>query len=308
MSPSPATISAAVLLAGGLRASPIATDLARSVLDLHLTPRHTGLELWLARIADLAPRLAPGFRVRVIHGGNGVVPQEPATIPDGLALSIEAHRGNFRGPAGIARDAAAYEDPDATLLIAEAARYCGSDLAPLLQRHAQRQAEITVATNPDGSPAGIYLVRAGTLAIVPEIGFTDLKEQWLSKAKEKGYAVWCDTLREPGALLLRTREDCLAAARAAAGLPARVRKHPILGDSATLEEGVSVIATGASIGEGAIVRDSIVCEGAEVGSNAVVVRSVLGPGARVEPGGHVVDLTRSGRQAPNDAPSRSGVL
>lgn len=306
--PSNPTISAAVLLAGGLNTSPIAAALGRSVLDVHLTPERTGLELWLARLAGLEQRLAPGFRVRVIHGGNGVVPREPAWTPEGVALSIEAQRDAFRGPAGIARDAAGAEDPDATLLIAEAARYCGADLVAFADRHAERQADVTVATNPDGSPAGIYLVRAGTLAIVPEVGFTDLKEQWLSKAREKGYAVWCHVLREPGAMLLRTREDCVCAARAASGAVATLRRHPVLGDSTGLDDGVAVVASGVKVGKGAIVRDSIVCAGAEVGADAVVVRSVVGPGARVEPGGHVVDLVLMGADARNGSADGASVL
>jgi len=294
MHPDGTRVSAAILLAGGLRPSPIVAEIGRSVLDLHLTRQRTGLELWLARLDELGEMLAPGFRVRVIHGGTGVVPREPRWTPEGVVLSIESHRGEFRGPAGIARDAASSEDPDALLLIAEAARFCGSPLAPLIERHKSLGADVTVATNPDGTPAGIYLVRAGCLSIVPEIGFTDLKEQWLTRARGAGYAVWCDRFGEPGAMPLRTREDCVRAARAAAGQSSDLRRYSMLGRLDGVEDGVSVVAPGAVVEPGAVVRDSIICEGAVIGAGAVVVRSVVAPGARVEAGAAVVDLALSG--------------
>ena len=141
-----------------------------------------------------------------------------------------------------------------------------------------------MAANPDGSPAGVYLVRCGGLDLVPAAGFVDLKEQWLPRAVEAGLNVRVFQLRAPGARPLRTRQEFL---------------------TAVVPAGTRIVCPGGLIGPDASVTDSIVMPGAVVGPACTIVRSVLCPESRVRAGANIVDAvvhgsedTRALRSAP----------
>jgi glycosyltransferase involved in cell wall biosynthesis len=63
-------LAAAILLAGGLRPSPLTAAAGCSVLDLWPTADQTLLEFWLDRIAELAGDLSRVVPVRVVHDAN----------------------------------------------------------------------------------------------------------------------------------------------------------------------------------------------------------------------------------------------
>ena len=164
----------------------------------------------------------------------------------------------------------------------EAARYPAVSLGHVVAAHARKRCDVTVMANPDGAPAGVYLIRCGTLELVPLRGFVDLKEQWLPRVKSAGHSVRVARLPEPGMLPLRTRRQFLAAARVA---------NPLTGSDRC------VVCSGGLIGPGATVIDSIVMPGAVVGAGAVVVRSLLCPDTRTQPGVDIVDsIVRSGER------------
>ena len=56
----------------------------------------------------------------------------------------------------------------------------------------------------------------------------------------------------------------------------------------------SVVMAGASVGSGAVVRDSIISVGASVAANAVVDGSIVGPRAVVETGAKLTGLSMLG--------------
>lgn len=265
-------VSRAVLLAGGPTPAPLAAATGLSLLDLHVTADHSVLEHWLDRIERLGEWLGGGFEVRVIYDGRSPRPSDPV-LKRPFIVRIEEESGRFRGPAGIVRDACADLLEDGTVLVIEAGRYLAGTLDGLVVSHGASGAEVTVAANPDGSPAGVYAVRRQTLNLAPKVGFTDLKEQWLQSVLSRGLEVQAHELREPGCLGLRTREQFLAAA-AVAG---------------PMVSGGSVVSTGAEVSDSAALVDSVVMPGARVGARAVVARSVLCPGAEVEPDAEVVD-------------------
>jgi hypothetical protein len=165
------------------------------------------------------------------------------------------------------------------VLVAEAARLLTCPLEPLLADHALHRADVTVASNPDHSPAGVYLVRCGVLDLVGPLGFVDLKEQWLPRAVDAGLSVQVHELAGSGALPLRTRRQFVDAAA---------------------PDGSRVVCAGGLIGPEASVVRSIVMPGAVVGPMAKVVRSLLCPDSRVRAGANIVDAVVRGSECLSD--------
>jgi hypothetical protein len=256
-------LDACVLLAGALRPSPLVEAAGCSVLDFYLTPDSTVLGLWIDRLTELEPVEADEIPLRIVHGRTNPVPRNPGGAAL-LGLRIVQEAGEYRGPAGVARDACEGLDPDATILLADAGRYIATSLEPMLRAHRERRAGVTVACNADRTPAGVYLIQRRTLDLVPRAGFVDLKEQWLRRALEGGVGVWTHVLGGVGA--------------GAGSLPIRTRPR-----------GGAVVAPGAAVAPGAYAADCIIMPGARVEAGAVVARSVVGPGALVASGAEVID-------------------
>ncbi|MHC4416228.1 MAG: glycosyltransferase [Planctomycetota bacterium] len=292
--PHPIDLAACILLAGGLRPSPLVAATGRSVLDLWLTPDRTVLESWTDRIAELAAMMSQALPIRVVH--DSILPAPWPSARPSRDLIIEQEPKALRGPAGVVRDLCRAYAPDQHVLVAEAARYLGTPLWPMLAEHSEHDADITVASNAGRTPAGIYLIRCGALDLAPAVGFMDLKEQWLPRAVDAGLNVRVCQLPDPGARPLRTRRQFLAAARIAnrSGFATPVGTGPagaLL--PAGQPSGLRVVCAGGLIGPGATLVDSIVMPGANVGPDAVVVRSLLCPNARVQAGSDIVDAVVS---------------
>jgi NDP-sugar pyrophosphorylase family protein len=287
---SPLKLSACLLLAGGLKPSPLVAQTGGSVLDLYLRPSITVMGHWFDRFQELAAHTASVIKIHVVHGATTPPPSDAEAKRRGIDIRVEEDRQQYRGPAGAVRDACAGYRADETVLVAEAARYVSCDLTQMMAEHAASGAEVTVASNPDSSPAGVFLIRCRTLQLVPSIGFMDLKEQWLGKAVEGGINVRVHRLKDAYSYELRTREDFLAAARVVGGLVCTT-SHPTKdveqgGNSAGL---VHSLDGGASLGLGAVVVDSVIMPGAQIGDGAVVARSIVCPSGVVAPRASVVD-------------------
>lgn len=282
--------AACILLAGGPRASPLAVEAGFSVLDLSLTPTRTVLGLWIERLAEVCPREGPRLEVRIVHDDKSPEPILSCD-PGPLDVRVVAESRTFRGPAGVTKDQCEDLRGSETVLIVEGGRPAASSLVPLLADHARLGSDITVACNDDDSTAGIYVVRCGTLSLVPKNGFMDLKEQWLQRAVGAGLHVRVHRFPPPGVLSLRTREQFLAAVRVLNGLPDPALSVAVDADEAeqTPQNSRSVIARSATLAPGAVVIDSVVMEHATVASGAVVARSLVCPRAVVGPDAMVVD-------------------
>lgn len=283
------TLAACVLLAGSLKPSPLTALTGGSVLDLYLDGRDTVLSLWIRRFEAAAAALAQKPTVHVIYGTASPGPALPAATT--LPLKLEEDSQEFRGPAGAARDACQGYPPESSIIIAEAARYFSGDLLPVLQTHIERRAAITVVSNEDSTPAGIFIVRCSTLDLIPRVGFTDLKEQWLKKAVDGGVDVRVHRLRGSYSYELRTRESFLRAAAIAGGMssPIHSRLNVVSTHSPVRPDGGSAPQESATIGPGAVIIDSVVMPGASVGPGAVVARSLICPGAVVAANAELID-------------------
>ncbi len=309
----PGAIAACVLLAGGLRPSPVVLATERNILDLYTTETRSNLDVWLARIETLGR-----MPVRVVHGGETPAPMTPPrdAWPE---LTIEKDPSGFRGPGGVLRDLCVDYPGESTVLVGEASRLVSCDISELVREHRRKNADATVGMNRDGSPAGVMAVRRAALDCIGPVGFVDLKEQWLTKVIASGGAVVAHPLGGAGAMLLRTRSDLLAAARVACG---RVSGAPDIepvflhaggqGGEGGVEPGVSrgpsgfsVICAGARVASSALIHDAVVMPGAEVGERAIVVRSIIAPGVRVESGAELIDVVAGAKGARSDQWSAS---
>lgn len=301
----PATIDRCILLAGGLKPSPIVAAAGCSVLDLPLSEGSTVLETWLAGIAEVGPGPGRTIDVSVVYGAGFPAPKQPREV-EGLDVRVTREPRPYRGPAGVASDIFRERPVEGNVLIAESGRYLGCSLRELLAAHVARGAEITVAANADNTPAGLYLVRGSALSLVPGQGFMDVKEQWLKRAVEASMGVWVFRLSPPGVPLMRTREQVLSAVgwlQRRARVCGEAAGSPVAERASVYEdrggEGFRLICPGSRVGEGAVVHDSIVMAGSNIGAGAVVVRSLVCPGADIPPGDNVVDavVTAQGRSS-----------
>jgi hypothetical protein len=304
----PSAISACVLLAGGLRPSPLVLATGRNILDLYATERRSNLDVWLARLEPLGK-----MPVRVVHGGETPAPMTPPH-DDWPDLTIERDPEGYRGPAGVIRDLCVDYPGESTVLVGEASRFVSCDISELVREHRRKNADATVGMNPDGSPAGVIAIRRSALDCIGPVGFVDLKEQWLNKVISTGGAVLAHPLRGAGAMLLRTRSDLLAAAKVVCGILSEppdmepvflhAASGPAHGESGDTiqrpQTGFSVICSGARVATSAFIHDAVVMPGAEVGERAIVVRSVIAPGVRVESGAELIDVVAGANGARSD--------
>ncbi len=300
----PGAIAACVLLAGGLRPSPLVMATGRNILDLYTTETRSNLDVWLARLEPLG-----AMPVRVVYGGEAPAPTTP-TRDSWPGLTIEKDPEGYRGPAGLVRDLCRDYPGESTVLVGEASRFVSCDISELVREHRRKNADATVGMNSDGSPAGIFAIRRSALDLVGPVGFVDLKEQWLTKVISSGGEVRAHALRGAGAMILRNRSDLLDAARVACGVGVGAPSiEPVFlnhgSDDANApsggdQGGFSVICTGARVASSAFIHDAIVMPGAEVGERAIVVRSVIAPGVRVENGAELIDVVAGATGARSD--------
>lgn len=285
---SSAEIDRVVLLAGGVKPSPLARLLGAPTLDLPILPDRTLLDLWLEAFEGAR-------EVRLVHRRD-LPPRSPAHPAKGASFVAQPDKDDFRGPAGITRDVTEDMAPESLVLIAESARFPAVSLRDMLAAHRESGADITLGVNPDRSPGGLLLFRRELIADVAEQGFTDLKEQWLGRLIKGGADVRAFDLEAPGAFLIRSPEAAIEAARWADELlqaaqpdqPDRpADAHEPAKDQA-VDRGVRVVQPGATVDPTARVIDSIVMSGARVGPGAIVARSILCPSADIPSGAEVV--------------------
>jgi glycosyltransferase involved in cell wall biosynthesis len=278
-------IACAIVLAGGLRPSPLQEVLDRSPVDWWVTPDASVLDVWADRIRLATAGMANPLPIRVVS--TGAVPGPwPTTIP---ATTIERDPHAFRGPAGVIHDVARHLPPDRHVIVVEAARHLDASLTPMIADHLSSTAAVTVGRNPDGSPAGIYCIRRDALDTVPIAGYCDLKEQWLPRVREAGGLVLVHTLDGRGSMPLRTRTDLIEAARVARQPASFSGAMGAMGAMMPGPNALRVVCRGAMVGPEANVLDSIVMPGAYVGAGTTVIRSIIGPETVIPPDTRIVD-------------------
>lgn len=281
----------AILLAGGPHPSAIMRACGLALFSLPVTPNgRSVLDLWTAGVASHPAE---------VHAHSDRVLCVSAT-PDLASVgrhefggwSLRADASSYRGPAGVVRDATLDLNPDDHVLVGEASRAVGDCIVELLRTHADTGADATIGVNPDHSPAGVLVLRRRVLECVPDVGYMDIKEQFLPKVVSLGFNVRAAILPAPGAIGFRTRLDLLAAAnlreRSSPGPPEHVARLARISPTAMVHEGAhiveSIIGPAARVEDGAVVVRSIVT------GSAVVTAGTAIHDAIVTSGGIVHDL------------------
>lgn len=294
-------MGAVLLLGGGIRPSPLGYACGCSVLDLEIRPGVTVLASWARRwrATDLdgAP---PPVRCLVARGAQAPT----ATHSDeGAQIAVELDPREFCGPAGAVRDAVANLGDDAVIVVHEAAAFPTFDPGAVVAAHLESDAQGTVCVNPDGAAAGFFVFRAGDFRAVSRVGFTDLKEQFLTRLQAAGARIRAHRLPDEGLLPLRTRAGFLHAAMFAAGF----REDDAHGLAPTILSAAqpicprSIIAGTARVSSRAAVVRSVIMSGSSVDDGAVVVRSIVCSGASVGAGQEVLDAVVSREGVRTDA-------
>jgi len=286
-------IAAAVILGGGLQPPPLAERSKRPVLDTLIRPGVSLLGAWVEKLDEIYG----GFPADcvVVLSKEAREPSLDQAWKDRVRLYRD--KDDYRGPAGSVRDAVEGLNADDWVLVIEGNRFCSGSLSGLVESHNKSQAQITVAHNDDTTPAGLYLLRRGTLDLVPPRGFMDLKEQWLGLAVRAGLEVMTHNLAPAASIAVRNLEDALkVVCLDQHGVQYRtdtitnpnpvVEGSPVVGQRSRWE---SVVSPGANVGLSAVITESIIMPDASVGEGALVARSLVMPGAKIDPGAEVLD-------------------
>jgi mannose-1-phosphate guanylyltransferase len=296
----------AVLLAGqsaSTRAPIISTSLGLPVAALPVTAERSLAACWVRRI------VRAGFRGTVVLAvasevEAGYFRQLEASLaadlqspPNGGApsrIEVRIDTAGHRGPAGTIGDVAAdhaahhgWRAADGGMLVIEASNAPNLDLARFYGG-IDSDGGALVGAAIDGSPCGVHWMSASALALVPRIGYFDLKEQLIPAVVASGRRVhaWMGT-HEPCRISDRASYLRAAALMQAAGAES-IAPDAVIEAGARVRGG-SMICRGATVERGALVVDAVVLPGARVCADAVVARSVVPPGSHVPRGYLVVD-------------------
>ena len=280
-------LRALVLLGGSVRSSELISMCNRSLLDLPLDIDGSIFNHWLQQAGELARYAGlDNLPVRVMVNRNAPEPISASAQYFGK-FRVERDLSEYRGTGGVLRDlAATYEDGD-LILVCNAAQVLMDPLAAIATALDKKEGDVTLVAHNDGTPSGVQLIRCGTLKMIPEMGFVDMKEQALALIASK-HDVTVLHCRRPTALQVRTLQDYIVAMRhyhrRRAGKPAV--SDPLAED---WQPAFAIIEQGATVDPRAHVNDAVVLKGGVVEPGAVVVRSIVCPGGVVKKDRPAVD-------------------
>jgi hypothetical protein len=288
-----------IALAGGVRQSAMSAALGRPVVDLPLPDGRSILQMWRDEVQLLAKAVGGAtIPLRTLVSKPSALPQivESGTL---VPVTVEYDKLDFRGTGGLLRDLATDFHDDDLLLVLHGNQVPLMPLTEIWKLLSSEPASVTLLAEPDGTAAGVQVVRAGALASIRDKGFIDFKEQALpaiAKTQRVRVARSRTSVLQP----IRTLDQYIATLRLLTERTSEQRPQPVGASSLSEEEWTRTFAlvdSAASVASDAIVHDSVVLPGASVQSGGVVVRSIVGSGARVGAGERVFDavLSAAGR-------------
>lgn len=286
-----------VLLAGRIRSSSLQQALDVHVLCLPIGRRGSLLDAWVRTLSAIEGMVDVQA---VVNTGQDVESIRATTIAhaltdDGMtSVRIVAEPAPWRGAGGIVRDVTRDLPDNAIVIACEAKRLPPGSLRVLVEPFETDHEAIggVVGICSDGEPAGVYAFRRRALELIPDIGYYDMKEQFLPALAVNGINVVTARLPDD-ACRLNDLENYLIAVRKSlangerGGTFIRASDQASISGSAVLE-GACIVEAGAVIEDGAVVHDSVVLWGATVGGGAVLSQSVAGPLAQIEPRSRVI--------------------
>ncbi len=267
-SPSRGRLRGLVLLGGGVRPTPLATAIGRSVLDLPLGNGKTVLGRWLDEAAEVSRLLGiDHLPVRLLMDLGAA---EPRSVPMDR-YRMERDQSEYRGTGGLLANIAVEYDDDDMLLVGNAAQVLLDPLTALYTSLQKTRGVIAVVGHRDGEPSGLMLVTCRALRLIPKTGFVDMKEQALPSIASK-YDVRVVQCRRPTGLPIRLLSDYIAALRALHQPVRGATTDPLAED---WKSTFAIVEPGAVVASSARIHDSVVLAGGVVEADAVVVRSVI---------------------------------
>lgn len=265
-------LRALVLLGGSVGRNILMAATGRSVLDLPIASGVSLIDNWHAHATNFteASGIAP-FTVRLRLGTD--TPAPTIVQCNAHRFLLERDEFGFRGTAGVLHDISREYDDDDLILVSGASQLLLEPLDCLASELASREADIALIAHTDGTPTTLMLIRCGCLRSVPEIGYSDLKEQALPSIA-RDHRVEVVRRESPCSLPIRTVGDYTRALR---------QYHRLL-------EGVSVVQSpfqedwkatfalveqGAEVDAGARLHDTVVLRGAKVKRGTFLANSVV---------------------------------
>jgi hypothetical protein len=285
-----------ILLGGWVRPTELSKAAGMNLLDLPIDKERTLLAQWVEESAALAEAWGVGcLPLRILLEHTSAMPTVPA-IPERIALSLEHDPTEFRGTAGVLRDACAGYADEEWVVVANAGQVLFAPLVRLATCLASLEGEVAMAAHADGTPVTLMLLRCACLRHLPRIGYVDMKEQALPVIGQQ-YPIKVASYGELVCRGVRTRESYITALQA---VHRRSQQGP-LGEA--WRSDFEICQAGATLGPGVRLHNAVVLRGATVGREAVLVRSVAFPGAVVPAGTVVTDrlISAAGIEKPEEA-------
>lgn len=279
-----------IALAGGVRQSAMSAALGRPVVDLPLPDGRSILQMWRDEVQELARSLGGAMiPLRTLVSKPSALPQlvEPGSL---VPVTVEYDKLEFRGTGGLLRDIAADFRDDDLMLVLHGNQVPLMPLIQVWELLASEQAAVTLMAEPDGTAAGVQLIRAGALEGVRDKGFIDFKEQALP-AIAKEHRVRVVRAKTPVLQPIRTLDQYINTLRMLSLRTAHngqsVESFAQQGEEWTRT--FALVDAAATVASDAIIHDSVVLPGARVLAGGVVVRSIVSEGASVQTGARVFD-------------------
>lgn len=288
------SVTSVVVLCGAVRQTPLARSIGRSLVDLPLADGSTLADRHVQGAAAFATRRGlDSLTVRFLVDADSEPPREHDACGP-VRCRVERDASPIRGVAGVLADATRACDPDEYLVVVNGAQLFRQPLDELIDAMIRKESDVAMVASQEGTPVGLWLLRAAVLRSIRPVGYVDLKEQalpeWLGRWKvsvvetQRAYAVRARSITEYLSAVRLDSRGVLAGAS--------IDEDPYREE---WERSFTVVEAGAEVGEGAVVHDSVVLAGAVVGRGATVVRSVVCPGASVGAGQRCVGRVYTGR-------------
>ena len=181
--PTTAPTVAVVLLAGGMRHSPLRQQLGVPSLCLPLSHDRTLLDHWLST-AEVLPQCRSV--VIAVSGAEDAETIRKAVAARNRSIDVQVviEPATWRGPAGLLYDLVqggrCGEPGEAGRVVVAGEASClpPDDLEALIECLNRTSPGVSV-TSRSGQPAGLYALSDQALQMIPSIGFYDIKEQLL---------------------------------------------------------------------------------------------------------------------------------
>jgi len=290
----PCAATLAVLLAGqssSTRPSRLTRSLGLPTAALPVNAERNLAECWVRRLADA------GFRgtvaLAVAHEHDRAYYGQ-ITVPHSIKLEVRVDSSGHRGAGGTLGDAWRERMPSMDegaakggALVIEVTNSPNFDFGRLFAAIDLRLGAV-IGAAADATPAGISWFSTEALALIPAIGFFDLKEQFIPAIVATGRRVEAVVGGEEACRIADIASYLRAIALLRAGGGASIAADATVEDGAIVR-GNSIVCRGAVVERGALVVDTAVLPGARVCADAVVARSVVPPGSHVPRGYLVVD-------------------